>query len=141
MIIVPDTEALLGPIDELVRWRAPATGLSSPLQVVCPQCRSYREDPCRRDDGGFCPERVRANLHRMLVLPTWAVPFETPCCKHTVWLCWRSAQDLLQWSGVPCPCGRTYSVQRHASDTPPAERFECDRLNPTLMEMTCWALQ
>lgn len=121
-------------------WRQPESGEASAIWVNCPRCRAHRGDPCRGDR--FCQERLDANLQRMLDLPTVAVPQRTPCCGASVWLCWRSARDMISFLDVPCTkCSRTYSVSRRQSDFAPGDRHMIDRLHPHMMEMSCWALE
>lgn len=124
----------------------PVDGPGSPLGITCKRCSAYRGDPCRWPQGGnagsFCAERVRDNRRRLLALPTFAVQFLTPCCGKISWLVWRSTHDLLVWVDVPCTgCGAIYVVERYASDYAPDQRVVTDRLNPHMVEMTCWAIQ
>jgi hypothetical protein len=110
---------------------------NSPRWVTCPKCTAYRGDPCRT--GEWCQERIVANRERLLTLPTWAAPWESPCCGSFLYLVWRSSDPELSWSGIPCfSCGKTYTANAHESDLV-AVRVQADRVNPQLVEMTCWA--
>ncbi len=89
---------------------------------------------------------MEANRKRLLELDTYAVPFKPTCHPdqpaHT-WLVWRSTEDDLRWDGVPCfvpDCGKTYQVELHASDLV-EERMLVDRINPHMVEVTCWATE
>lgn len=121
-------------------WRQPSTGEASAIWVNCPRCRAHRGDPCR--GVSYCAERLGANLQRMLDLPTFGVPRQTPCCRASVWLCWRTARDAMTFVDVPCTeCGKTYTFNVYQSDFAPGDRHRIDRLNGHIMEMTCWALE
>jgi len=120
-------------------------GPSSPRWIACKACGAHRGDQCHVGDD-YCATRVEANRDRLMELQTWAARW-VPACHpdHPVvpWLCWRTADDELAWSGVPCfapGCGRTYEVQQRASDLVD-DRMPVNRINPHMVEMTCWSTE
>ena len=117
-------------------------GKSAPRWVTCPRCGAYKGDECNTGRG-YCPQRIDANIERLEGLQTWAIPQKSPCHDTEVWLCWRSAEDQLEWQGVPCfarGCGKTHTFQAYASDLV-EQRVPIDRLHPDRLEMTCWATE
>lgn len=126
-------------------WRI--DGPASPRWVNCKQCGAYRGDLCNRGRG-YCPERVVANAKRMKELDTWGFRYVTLCHpNHPVQphLVWRQVEenDKLTWNDVPCftpGCGATFTVERYASELL-ERRMPVDRINPHMLEMTCWATE
>ncbi len=124
-------------------WRI--DGPASPRWVNCKACGAYRGDQCHTGRG-YCAGRVVVNRKRMEALDTWAVPWKSPCHPDNpmhIWLVWRTTEDKLEWGGVPCfedGCTATYAVERHASDMV-GDRMPVDRINPHLVQMTCWATE
>lgn len=128
------------------RWAEydPATGAmvdsdrlqSSPRWVPCPRCAAAHGDDCR--GATYCPQRVEENRTRLENLDTWSVRWQTPCCKREVCLVWRTTEDRLEWSGVPCfECRESYRVEMYASELVD-HRMPCERINPQRVQMCCW---
>jgi len=122
---------------------------SSPRWVDCPACGIARGDFCQnpRQEGErsrsavFCDARLELNTRRLRELQTWAVEVESPCCSAPVCLVWRSAEDQLTWTGVPCfLCGETYTFQHYAHEMA-EKRRPVDRLYPDKLEVVCWATE
>lgn len=89
--------------------------------------------------------------------PTYCLPIKTPCCKYPVYLVQRGHDGgLVQWTGVPCSCGKTYSFESEgikvtgskislneygASLMDKAPVWEqCDDIWPRYETVVCWAL-
>lgn len=142
MIVTLCTNQGLQFLADLMR-QVPTTGPSSPLAVNCPRCSAPKLTGCfTHAEGHFCRQRTATVLQVLLKLPTYAIPFITPCHGKKVWLCWRAMRDDLDWINVPCPdCTATYTVQRFASDWPITDRMLTDRLHPQMLEVTCWAIE
>ena len=91
----------------------------------------------------FHPQRIEENRIRLEGLPTWAVPFPSPCCDVVVWLVYRTTEEELSWSGVPClspKCDRTYEVHLFASEQV-ERRLTVDRIHPDRVQMLCWGAE
>ena len=138
---------VLIPGDPIRQGSTPTGAMSSPRWVDCPRCGIARGDFCinPRPAGGFrrlpafCNARLDLNLQRLRELQTWAIEIASPCCATPVCLVWRSAEDSLTWTGVPCfACHKTYTFQHYASGLVESRR-PVDRLYPDKLEVVCWA--